>query len=83
MHFCSLIKGPRGMPGERGRIGPQGAPVSRVFLLCPCNSSLALLTFKSLSVKGFIRVVASHFHGALCSSLKLGSEQCSGVRSLL
>lgn len=22
------LQGPRGMPGERGRLGPQGAPVS-------------------------------------------------------
>lgn len=61
------------MPGERGRIGPQGAPVSRIFLLSPYNSSLILLKFKSLSLKVFIRVTASHFCGEFCCSLrKLG-----------
>lgn len=26
--FLLHLQGPRGMPGERGRLGPQGAPVS-------------------------------------------------------
>ena len=28
MFSLSHLQGPRGMPGERGRLGPQGAPVS-------------------------------------------------------
>lgn len=67
------------MPGERGRIGPQGAPVSRIFLLSPCNSSLVLLKFKSLSLKVFIHVTASHFRGEFCCSLrKLGLSSFVG-----
>lgn len=70
------------MPGERGRIGPQGAPVSRIFLLSPCNFSIVLLKFKSLDPKVFIRVAASHFCGEFCCSLrKLGLSRVLWVET--
>ena len=40
--FLSHLQGPRGMPGERGRLGPQGAPVS----MCISTLSNALLNMR-------------------------------------